>query len=536
MIHFFSTKILRSSFLIFAALLSFICSAQKLVYSEPVGTYPYAETKIIGQVKNNIIVWKYMYSARYKKNTSQFLVYDNKMKLLNKASFDFVRLEISSLEFINEENSFTAILQYFENGFFICKLVKFDENGNNINTQLLERSPKLNDDNFVIVKSSSGISFALLRVVPSDISGTLAIKYYFIKSDTLIHSDKIILPFDTLSSGVGKAFLDDNNLFIPLNDTINNRERLALFKIDLKNNSSINTLRDLRNGHLLLPSTRINKNEKYYSVAAEWRSNDQNTAAANKIFVWQLNKDLIDISSDTTLTSIDSINSCLQNIHYYNLNSIALNNKTSNIIILAGDVKGISTGNYFSMQAYNDYSSGLLGGFYEGRVLSMTSQKELNGNGYYSQSNVSHGSTWSNNFNSGSGRSSSSNANGQSKKILPQAAVLAILNLDNQNNIKWSQCFNTLMEEDFKSLITQSVFVNTPNALHIIYSKLSEKNKQSLSDISLKPDGTYTINPIISMDLKYSYIVEDGMQLDENSALFPCVIKGKLAFAKYTIE
>jgi len=38
------------------------------------------------------------------------------------------------------------------------------------------------------------------------------------------------------------------------------------------------------------------------------------------------------------------------------------------------------------------------------------------------------------------------------------------------------------------------------------------------------------------MNLKYSYMVEEGMQLDENSVLFPCVIKGKRAFAKYTVK
>ena len=113
--------------------------------------------------------------------------------------------------------------------------------------------------------------------------------------------------------------------------------------------------------------------------------------------------------------------------------------------------------------------------------------------------------------------------------------MFAVLNVDAQNNLKWSQCFNASEINDISYLIEHSVSVSTPNALHIIYSApVDKKNKQSLTDIILHADGSYTMHPIISMNLKYSYMVEEGMQLDENSVLFPCVIKGKRAFAKFT--
>jgi hypothetical protein len=92
------------------------------------------------------------------------------------------------------------------------------------------------------------------------------------------------------------------------------------------------------------------------------------------------------------------------------------------------------------------------------------------------------------------------------------------------------------MEKDLSSLVNESVFINTQNALHIIYSKLAEKNKQLLGDIILNHDGTYIIKPIISMNLKCTYMLNESVTLDSNSILIPCVIKNKLAFAKFTIE
>ena len=115
--------------------------------------------------------------------------------------------------------------------------------------------------------------------------------------------------------------------------------------------------------------------------------------------------------------------------------------------------------------------------FYQGRVESIN----------YGIANVRQGAYYPNN---------DENTNHGFKrqvKIKSQVATLAVLNVDTYNNLKWSQCFNAAMEKDLSSLVNESVFINTQNALHIIYSKLAERNKQLLGDIILNHDGTYII-------------------------------------------
>jgi len=496
----------------------FNCSAQHFSYSIPIGNYNYSQSHIIGLVKNNIIVWNLLTTNSLDYKKSEILVFNDKLELLNTTSFKSITPKLASVDFVNNGNTFEAIIQYHEDEFFICKLVNFDANGNILGTQTLDSSVNWSTGNYIITKSKGG-SLALLQLIPSDISGTIAIRYHFIQNNLLIHSDKIILPFDTLSSELGNALLDENNLIIPVHDSLDIGERLALYKVDLKNNTSVNTLRNLNEGVPAMGSMNINANDKYYMITAKAKGSNQDFKVPDKIFLWQLNKDLTDVTTDTLLADIDIINPCLQNIYSYKLNSIALKNNTSDIIITAGNITdkmihffSPSPGRFFPVQTES---------FYQGRAQSMYNGiTNLRQGAYYSYSpsNINHG------------------LNRQQKKFKPQVATLAILNVDIQNNLRWSQCFNASMEKDLSSLVNESVFINTQNALHIIYSKLAEKNKQLLGDIILNHDGTYIIKPIISMNLKCTYMLNESVTLDSNSILIPCVIKNKLAFAKFTIE
>ena len=191
-----------------------------------------------------------------------------------------------------------------------------------MSTQTIDSTAMWSSGNYVITKSKGG-SLALLQIIPSDISGTIGIQYHFIQSNSFIHSDKIILPFDSLYSVLGNALLDDNNLIIPVYDSsIIFGERLALYKVDLRNNSLVNTLRSLNDVRLVMGSMNITANDEYYTIIAKSKSSNQNFNVSDKIFLWQLNKDLTDVSTDTLLADIDSINPCLQNIYSYKLNSI----------------------------------------------------------------------------------------------------------------------------------------------------------------------------------------------------------------------
>ena len=84
--------------------------------------------------------------------------------------------------------------------------------------------------------------------------------------------------------------------------------------------------------------------------------------------------------------------------------------------------------------------------------------------------------------------------------------------------------------------INESIFISVKDSLIIIYSKLSEKNKQSLDEIILKDDGRYVIRQLIPMNLKYEYLLNESVQIDSNSIIIPTINNGKLVLAKLTVE
>ena len=318
---------LRITFFTISIFFSVISNAQDFIYSNTVGNdNEFTHAKVIGRVKENIVIYKSTWSTNGSK--SEILVYDDKMKLLNTISLDPIVSQFAFVDFINEKDSFAAIIVDKAVHPFVYKLVSFDAGGNILNDKVLETS----ESGYEIVKSASS-SFALLKVVPSNINGTIAIQYYFVKNNALIHSDTVILPFNELSSTLGAVFLDNDNLVLPVNDTSAVGGTLALFKVDLNNNSSINTIRNLNNDFLITGSIAISENANHYTVTASAANNDQDLNAISKIFLWQINKDLTDISSDTVFTNVDSINPCLQNMFSYQLNNFAMSNNSSAIII-----------------------------------------------------------------------------------------------------------------------------------------------------------------------------------------------------------
>ena len=494
-------------------------SAQNFSYSAALGNNLYEKAKIIGRVKDNIVVWNYNSSDRHSTKKSELLVYNNKLQLLNTVSFKHIATEILSIDFINEGNSFAAILQYPVNKSVCYKLISFDAYGNITDTQTITQG-----SDYEMIKSENDKSFVLIKTDTTKMRNAIALQYHFIKNDSLVHSGKYILPFDTLYSSLGKAILDDDKLVFSVTDSIINGTKLTVFKLDLKNDSSINTIRILNNGQLNWTNGLISKSSNYYLLTSQWSNYDSNQTGT-KIFLWRLNKDLTDKNADTVLSGNDSMNICLKQIYYYKLNLSVLKNNTLDIFITADEIKDkpiyLYSPEYGLLNNVNRYSHN----------FTIPPENEQNGDGYYGVLDdpkvLSYLALYYTRY----------TASGQVIKPQPQPATFTILNIDAQNNLKWSQCFNASGITDISYLIKHSISINTPNALHIIYSvPVDKKNKQSLTDIVLHADGSYTTHPIISMNLKYSYMVEEGMQLDENSVLFPCVIKGKRAFAEYTVK
>jgi len=258
-------NILSAVSIFYFLILSTKINAQNFIYSNKVGNYPYTNLKLIGKVNNNIIVFKYTISGFTDMKKPEMLIYNEKLGLLNKISLNSITPKISIIDFVNEGKSFAAIVQYFEDGISFCKMVSFDANGTIIKMQILDQNQNI-DDKYVVIQSDNKKGFALLKVIPSEINQTIAIRYFLINNDSLIHSDSMIMPFDTLTSTLNEALLDDNNLLVCLTNSVNKNGRISLYKIDLSNNASVNTLRDVKDGYFDEGSVYIHSNDKNYII------------------------------------------------------------------------------------------------------------------------------------------------------------------------------------------------------------------------------------------------------------------------------
>src|SRR3954469_9135136 len=116
-------------FLIFIVC-SVVSNAQKIYYSPKEKTvFDYTYSHIIGKIKNNILVWKYIYPGR----DFELLVYDYNMHLQHriplKVFHSFSYGNNLSFDFINRQNYFDVIVQYNSGNTFYCNTARFDENG-----------------------------------------------------------------------------------------------------------------------------------------------------------------------------------------------------------------------------------------------------------------------------------------------------------------------------------------------------------------------------------------------------------------------
>ncbi|HYK46177.1 MAG TPA: hypothetical protein VEV83_13450, partial [Parafilimonas sp.] len=119
--------------------------------------------------------------------------------------------------------------------------------------------------------------------------------------------------------------------------------------------------------------------------------------------------------------------------------------------------------------------------------------------------------------------------------ILIGDIITGVVNINSQNKIVWRSCFIKAIDPPTVSANT-SLAVVGQKALHIIYSKTAVNNTESLENVSVAADGSFSSSPIISMNLRYRFVVGMARQISSTSIMLPCIKDDKLAFAKIEIE
>jgi len=515
--------------------------AQKIVYSSSaLGNSATARYHIIGMVKDHIVIWNFNFG---KFGHSYIMIYDNNLKLSRKVSTNILKSDtLYGINFIRTPDYFCVFYQYRKNKCYFTRLAWFDENGNCVRIKTVD-SISLNANSAEITKYPVGViqsnesgSFALVNVNPDPEKSFINVRYS-LYNDSLIHSGELKLPFDYSTGNINSFILDANkNLWLTETENNNNRSLVRVYKINTLTGNVTNTVRNIGNGYLVDRSVNILVANEKYLVYGEWTSpSDSNSVTSVKgIFVWQLHPDLTDVSTDTVLEISMATDSCLAGKNFFTLQ--ALRSADNEFSFAIGPGKLFNSFSYNGTYNSSDSYSYLNFSLYEPPPLSSPL--------YSSFVPVSNGLYKDINYRSPDPFKNYSEHKPQSPRPLPYDSVRPILigdiitgvvNINSQNKIVWRSCFVKAIYESTASANT-SVAVVGQKALHIIYSKTAVNNTESLENISVAADGSFSSSPIISMNLKYRFVIGMTRQISGTSIILPCIKDDKLAFAKIEIE
>ena len=72
--------------------------------------------------------------------------------------------------------------------------------------------------------------------------------------------------------------------------------------------------------------------------------------------------------------------------------------------------------------------------------------------------------------------------------------------------------------------------------LCILFIQKPVNNTESLEKVSVAPDGSFSLSPIISMNLNYRFVIGMARPISGTAIMVPCIKNDRLAFAKVEIE
>ncbi len=503
-------------------------TAQQITYSDPIGRADtYQHIQAIGKIGENIIIWQQFFSGK----APDILFYDKNWKLLNKTSLDNIHLD-GRAQFINEKDSFVVITQFGIKNSFVCRMSIFDKNGVLKRAETIDSSLNLVNNQqrkfiYEVVPSTQYNKFALIKILYADSIKTINVQYRFFEDNRLIHTDEVIMPYVLNISSLCNIIADDNYLLIGINNWNGASNKFGLYKINMRDNTVINSIEPVDDSISVLQIKNINK---YYSVVSGPKNYMPHVDTNNKVFLWQetlLNKNLDEEKTNVVSINSDSLQSCFLLSDLASINIIQLNNNTKNVF--ASYVPGAIPLSAFNTSGSNNIPGSIAGSasFYSGRIQSTNGLQQIGvGTGvYYSPARGQ--SSYSNVPSAGS-------LNNYTQKSEASDFKLTVYNVDTANTLSWVHCFDKSLDGS-SSDITNYTYLQEKNSVHIIYVKNAGK-RQLLSDLILKSDGSYSIKPIITMKLNSIYFLGNSTKVDDNTLIIQYEVNNRFGFAKLTIN
>ncbi len=410
-----------------------------------------------------------------------------------------------NVAFINRNNSFEVIYQYLNEGAYFCKRAVFNEVGKCINFQAIDSMPAeagagLNDYAYNIITSRNKKAFALVKFISAS-PGIIDIDYKYFGFDNM-HSDSQHLPFYVNTSSINSLMLnEDGNLFLALSKQENQTYMLMMYRINLNNNHTINSLKRLDYGSLMNESFNISEYHGNYTVCAGFEVD-----STKGIFLWQFNSDLADVQHDTIITSKLLQDSILKKLENFQM-TVYQNKDQMNLFI-----KSINKPVKDSVSTY----------------------KKINYYGYYSDyDKVGISYFGFNDFLAYPYDHETYTIPAAMPK--PETLKFFSITLGNKKDIKSVQPFTGELDKGITSLINEAAIFQTTGRYNILFDQY-QGNKNITDHIELSNDNEFQYGHLIIMNLKYRLLINKAVQIDPHNIIAPCLYKNKMVFARIVLD
>lgn len=513
-----TTQSMRKIILLAALAISFtLCRSQSIVYSNYSIKAATSAYKIIGKVGRNIIVWV----CTDKRYSSEILMYDDKLELTKKVTSDILMSDINpSPIFFNNNDSFCVAYQYLKNKLWQYKIASFNENGNFISEKILDSI-----QNFNSVTDTAYYHYKFLQ--SADKKTVCFAKFFYDKQNYIIKFNcnfftektlhkNFVIPFDANHDWLADFLIDNNkNFLFAIHHQTDSVSQLKIIKTNFSDDYMLIVQKDFARISLQRESVRIlNTNNSYivYEFGKPEITQDSLHQNEGTFYLWRLDSGLNNNPGDSI---------------YHNFNAENFKEVQGDVIISANGnhlivVQNKIDANQLRQQSYNlpprpsFRSKAPLSGetLHDFQMLTVMNFQPAPLFLVPTPIGVAD-------------KYESDNLNIISK--------VTLFNIDMFNKIEWTKDFTMYSKDILFNVILNGTIVVNNDKIHLIYSVTTGK-KNLIKHIVISYDGAETEKNAIAWHSSNSFIINQALQIDENTIIFPTLKGNKLDFVRMNLE
>lgn len=484
--------------------------AQNIIYSEPERD----ETtnmayEIIGKINGNILIYKGYRDVHF------IAIYNNEMKLVKKVRQEYIYDAIIDADFIQYQDFFYMIYQYYKRGVVYSIGVKIDGNGNKIDNPIVLDTTSVSTSSnkvYSLSVSEDKQKILLFKINTKSDKEHIVTTLLFDKQLSLLHKSKMVVDMPEKNDFLAEFAVDNDGDIAFMreagtkqNDNINKLTLLtkAAFSDNLK-------LYDVKLNNVYLDDIKlkVDNANKHYLVTSFYSK--QHRGNVDGLFVYlydkKTDKELLTTSvlfNDDLRNQARSESNAKMAFNNFFLRNIIMK-QDGGFVIIAESVYTSSRGNAFNRWDYL-YGSPFWnpGSYY-----------------YYGSPFSYYNYPWYYNNNTFGGG------------VRYYADNIAILSFDDKSKMEWS---NVIVKSQFDDNTDNYIgygLLNSGSEVHILFNIL-EKRNWLLTDQTFSDEGQLVRKPTLkNLDKGYEFMPRQAKQTGSKQLIVPCMYRNYVCFAK----